>query len=150
MQASFARFYNEAEVSPLIQESWAYAFNDDSPSRGREAPYRYRRFSGGQDLPSGRYYSVCMNELGHDGGTLVAELKNYIDPEVSGPIHVCDSSDAFLLAQFLSFRQRNPTFYPHALAVTFFRRRNWSNPAFDQLKSMAGLRFGPFIAFSGP
>src|ERR1700730_12700705 len=70
MKASFARFYNEAEVSPLIQESWAYAFNDDSPSRGREAPYRYRRFSGGQDLPSGRYYSVCMNELGHDGGTL--------------------------------------------------------------------------------
>jgi hypothetical protein len=148
LRASFARFFNEAATSQLIAESIAYTYGGQYEV-DVEAPYRYRRFSGGQDLPAGRYYAVCQNELGCDGGTLVAELSSYIDPAASGPVHVCDSSDPLLLALFLQFKQRNPTFYPHAFAVTFLKRRGWAGPDFRKLQESSGLRSGPLIAFSG-
>jgi len=35
---------------------------------------RYRRYAGGRDLPPARYYAVCEDESGNDGGTLCFEL----------------------------------------------------------------------------
>ena len=150
LQASFARFYSEAVASPLIKEATSYAFATDQAERPSEAPYRYRRFSGGQDLPAGRYYAVCQTQLGYDGGTLVAELSSYIDPAASGPLHLCDSSDPMHLAVFQRFRSDNPGFFQHSLAVSFFRRRGWASPVFQQLQNTSDLRFGPPLPYSDP
>jgi hypothetical protein len=38
---------------------------------------RLRRFSGGPSLGRGRYWSVCHDETGQDGGTLISELMAY-------------------------------------------------------------------------
>lgn len=40
---------------------------------------RYRRYAGSRDLPGARYYSVCEDESGNDGGTLCFELMSYWD-----------------------------------------------------------------------
>jgi hypothetical protein len=40
---------------------------------------RYRRYAGRRDLPGSRYYSVCCDESGNDGGTLCYELMSYWD-----------------------------------------------------------------------
>jgi hypothetical protein len=148
LQASFARFYSEAVTSLLVKEATVYAFATDQAERPSEAAYRYRRFSGGQDLPAGRYYAVCQNQLGYDGGALVAELSSYIDPAASGPVHICDSSDPMLQAIFHRFRSDNPGFFQHSLAVSFFRRRGWASPAFQQLQKTSDLRFGPPLPYS--
>jgi hypothetical protein len=39
-----------------------------------------RRFSGGSNLPRGRYYSLSLDEFGDDKGTLTNELNTYLDP----------------------------------------------------------------------
>jgi hypothetical protein len=38
---------------------------------------RLRRFSGGRSLGSGRYWTVCHDESGQDGGALLKELMSY-------------------------------------------------------------------------
>jgi hypothetical protein len=146
LHASFARFFSEAATAPAMKESFVAGFGD-SQKRTNEEPYRYRRFSGGRDLPPGRYYAVCQNPLGFDGGVLAAELASYVDPAVSGPVHVCDSSDPMFFPVFHRFRSDNSSFYPHALAVTFLRRRGWASPAFAELQKSSRLQFGPTLPF---
>ncbi len=53
------------------------------------SPKLPRRF-GGYALPSGRYHTVCSDEVGDDGGTLIDELRAYRDPTVSGMVEVAD------------------------------------------------------------
>jgi hypothetical protein len=49
-----------------------------------------RRFAGDVSLARGRYFTVCRNASGNDGGTLVRELTTYHDPLKSGLITVID------------------------------------------------------------
>ncbi len=42
---------------------------------------RMRRYAGDSTLPGGRYYSVCQEASGRDGGTLVWELMSYWSAE---------------------------------------------------------------------
>lgn len=62
-----------------------------------------RRFAGDYTLPFGRYYTLARDETGDDGGTLVAELYAYYEPEAAGPILVRDASflDAVTAGGFL-------------------------------------------------
>ena len=50
-----------------------------------------RRYDGDRTLPHGRYYTVCKNAEGDDGGTLGRELKFYKDAQIAeGHIEVYD------------------------------------------------------------
>lgn len=50
-----------------------------------------RRYDGDRTLPHGRYYTVCKNAEGDDGGTLGRELKFYKDARIAeGHIEVYD------------------------------------------------------------
>jgi len=48
-----------------------------------------RRFAGPY-LPRGRYFSLCIDSHGNDGGTLTHELRAYRDPARSGMVEVVD------------------------------------------------------------
>lgn len=52
-----------------------------------------RRFSGDGHLARGRYYSVCHEANGFDGGTMVRELTAYHDPLSSGILDIHDVQD---------------------------------------------------------
>jgi hypothetical protein len=60
---------------------------------------RHRRYAGGDGLlPRGRYFSVCKNEGGSDGGTMCRELFEYRNKTFPGTIFVGDSTDKELFA----------------------------------------------------
>jgi hypothetical protein len=40
---------------------------------------RFRRYAGGKDLPGARYFALCRDASGNDGGTLCYELMSYWD-----------------------------------------------------------------------
>lgn len=53
-----------------------------------------RRFCGGDELPSGRYYTtLAAVPDGHDNGTLMRELLAYSVPKISGVLVVADLAD---------------------------------------------------------
>jgi len=47
---------------------------------------RRRRFAGGADLPVSRYYSVCSDSTGDDGGSMCYELMTYWSGHLSGQV----------------------------------------------------------------
>lgn len=49
-----------------------------------------RRFAGDPSLGRGRYFAVCRDARGNDGGTLVRELTTYYNPLKSGLITIID------------------------------------------------------------
>jgi hypothetical protein len=49
-----------------------------------------RRFAGDRSLRRGRYFTVCRDASGNDGGTLVRELATYHNPLKSGIITIID------------------------------------------------------------
>jgi len=53
---------------------------------------RHRRYAGGRDLPGGRYFSVCRDETGNDGGTLCYELMSYWDSMTGWYLFLTDST----------------------------------------------------------
>jgi hypothetical protein len=66
---------------------------------------RLRRFAGDNSLPGGRYYSVCRDNRGNDGGTLVWELMTYWNaladafPNlVDSTVHLDSATDAGIRA----------------------------------------------------
>lgn len=51
-----------------------------------------RRFAGDLTLPRSRYHTVCRDETGDDGGTLLKELRAYSKPEECGYVLTIDST----------------------------------------------------------
>jgi hypothetical protein len=56
-------------------------------------PPRARRFAGDDTLPRGRYYTVCRNSRGDDGGALIGELYAYYRVQSAGVVAIVDSAD---------------------------------------------------------
>jgi len=62
-----------------------------------------RRFAGDFSLPRSRYYTVCRNSKGEDGGTLVNELRAYGNAIDTGFYYIVDSAENSEAAAY--FRQ---------------------------------------------
>ena len=60
-----------------------------------QAPFRYRRFAGGADLPRARYFTLSDDRAGNDHGTLLCEMLTYVDHEKCGRFHARDESAGF-------------------------------------------------------
>lgn len=54
---------------------------------------RARRFAGDDTLPRGRYYTICRNSRGDDGGALIGELYAYYRVQSAGGVMIVDSAD---------------------------------------------------------
>lgn len=147
VEASFARFFSDAAENAGQARATERVFG--AALRGKEPPYRFRRFAGGRHFPARRYFAVCHNETGHDGGTLQAELTAYVDPRKSGPVYINDLADPLYIGLSIRYRSNNPEFPRHAIAVTFQKQNGWQSPHFQALKSAAGLQSGPYLAHNG-
>ncbi len=134
LKITFARFFEAANTSEQV-EAGTRAFH-----RGQlvvtEPAFPFRRFAGGPDLPASRYYAVCMDETGNDGGTLENELWAYVDPKTSGDISIWDYSDPRLVGPRLANQSRytEAEFPRHAIGVTFHSRRGITSPFYTELK----------------
>jgi hypothetical protein len=59
-----------------------------------------RRLAGCRGLPRGRYHSLCHDQSGDDGDTLVNELTAYMDPLQAGILLIFDMANPKAVAQF--------------------------------------------------
>jgi tetratricopeptide (TPR) repeat protein len=69
---------------------------------------QFRRFSGENNLPSQRYWSVCLDASGDDGQTLCRELFEYTDLRIPGLVFVSDTSDAALMKALTAIGMPQP------------------------------------------
>lgn len=53
---------------------------------------RFRRYAGGKDLPGARYFALCRDASGNDGGTLCYELMSYWDSTSGWFLGLTDST----------------------------------------------------------
>jgi hypothetical protein len=83
----FPRFFDEFERE--LEDNEALRELKAMPQVRFLQPRLSRRF-GPLHLPRGRYYSVCSDAEGADGGTLMNELRAYRDPVRSGMVEVLD------------------------------------------------------------
>lgn len=76
LDACFPGFRGQQEMADWLARG---GITDEITSTGTvpSAAGRLRRFAGDASLPGGRYFSVCRDTLGNDGGTLVWELMTY-------------------------------------------------------------------------
>lgn len=72
----FPEFLGQGQVSSWLKAA-DVSFSVTSKGTFPTNHGRLRRFAGDQTLPGGRYFSVCSDEAGADGGTLVWELMSY-------------------------------------------------------------------------
>lgn len=150
------RRVNLTTLTPLQRRVFDYAFpvfsakptlNDPSTAaveRGEkvEAPYNYRRFAGGGELPRGCYSSVCDEGSRADDDTLVHELIFYADAERSGEFYVfggCDprvtGEDPTMLGEFPAYRP-----HPESIVVAFQSRAGFPHPLVDRWANPLGSR----------
>jgi hypothetical protein len=86
---------------------------------------RHRRYAGGRDLSGGRYYSVCRDDTGNDGGTLCYELMSYWNSTTGWYLFLTDSSvhqeeiERSPLTSF--FRERHPVLLVIATSIDGIR-----------------------------
>jgi len=118
MKFAFSEFY-EDELENLEGKQNIKNIKFHGLSEVDEAPFRYRRFSGGINLPRGRYYSIS-NSNGDDSKTLVQELSSYVNPKKSGQILIHDTflnqsienskvgSKKYLIVEFIDSNKPNP------------------------------------------
>jgi hypothetical protein len=76
IEGCFPEFLNQQKISNWLASA------DVSLSLGAKETFttghgRLRRFAGDQTLPGGRYFALCNDKSGTDGGTLVWELMSY-------------------------------------------------------------------------
>lgn len=86
---AFPEFWPSDPNSPAMQQQFE-EFKRMQVDLIYHNPHKQRRFSGWEDLPKGRYYSVCSNDRGEDEGTLVNELNAYLDPTRGGLLLFAD------------------------------------------------------------
>ena len=53
---------------------------------------QHRRYAGDFSLPRSRYYTVCRDQMGDDGGLMLRELQAYSKPQDYGHIEVIDTT----------------------------------------------------------
>jgi hypothetical protein len=112
---------------------------------GEEAPCMYRRFSGGPDLPRGRYYTLSA-PTGDDGGTLSREIAAYIRPKVSGETYVFDPLDSYCNITELCAANAVKTI-PHLSLVWLFYSRGRANPIFERVVGHERASAEPLAVF---
>lgn len=76
---------NQSNYKRTLTELEEFSIN-----AGPEKPFNYRRFSGGDYLERGRYYTLCNDSSGDDYNNLVAELLAYSKPSQAGEIVLLD------------------------------------------------------------
>ena len=97
LDACFPEFAREEDrLEPLK----ALGIRQVISNRPRPVAYgRLRRFSGGPTLGRSRYWTLCHNETGEDGNTLLCELMAYWNPstgllpELRDARHLAETSD---------------------------------------------------------
>lgn len=118
----------------------------------RELPFQYRRFSGGAELPDGRYYTISRPN-GNDSGTLAREIAAYLNPDRKGETYAFDLNDpnqTELRKYCSSFVQGGEL--RDVIALLFCSRPGHVNPMFEAvegLKLVEAIRTYPvFYPFS--
>lgn len=143
LQLTFGRFFEQPETDAAVVAA-------DELFRGgglREQPFAFRRFAGGRDLPSGRYYAVCNDDTGDDGDSLRSELLSYIDLKACGPLSVWDLTDPMMRGVMLAHSIREPSARPFgpSVAVTFHSERGVTSPFYSALKHAHATARGPLV-----
>lgn len=72
----FPEFLGQQKVATWLKSA-GVSFSVTSKGTFPSSNGRLRRFAGDHSLPGGRYFSVCNDQSGADGGTLVWELMSY-------------------------------------------------------------------------
>jgi tetratricopeptide (TPR) repeat protein len=144
-ELTFAHFFEEQQTAPSVIEESQRSLGGLAVTF--EQPFAFRRFAGGRNLPRSRYYSVCQDSTGDDGGTLRNELCSYVDVRVSGEISVWDYTDPMLLGAKLANRNRftRDEFPEYPLGVNFQSARGVESPWADQLKDTKRAHSGARI-----
>jgi hypothetical protein len=92
-------------------------------------PPRARRFAGDDTLPRGRYYTVCRNSRGDDGGALIGELYAYYRVDSAGVVAIVDSADEESIHQMReSGFWKLPPLQSPFIGVLFAPWQNAANP----------------------
>src|SRR5262245_54313630 len=92
-------------------------------------PPRARRFAGDDTLPRGRYYTVCRNSRGDDGGALIGELYAYYRVHTAGVVAIVDSADEKSIHQMReSGFWKLPPLQTPFIGVLFAPWQNTANP----------------------
>jgi hypothetical protein len=73
----FPNFASLSAVAKHVVDSWKATRIVTSKGIYDPTVGRARRYAGGADLPQGRYFSLCRDASGDDGGTLCYELMSY-------------------------------------------------------------------------
>jgi len=92
-------------------------------------PPRTRRYAGDDTLPRGRYYTVCRNSRGDDGGALIGELYAYYRVHTAGVVAIVDSADEKSIHQMReSGFWKLPPLQTPFIGVLFAPWQNTANP----------------------
>lgn len=129
MEFAFAAFFAEEQKNEAGLQH-VKAFLSEGPRIGKgplvdQQPFKYRRFSGGAQLPRGRYFTVAKAD-GDDGFALESELRTYVDHQRAGRILVHDGI-AFELAMRARGRPASASM-DHTIKVQFMDTPEFPNP----------------------
>jgi hypothetical protein len=90
----FLKYFSGFTRDPDPDFIWVYE-QLRADGKDGERPYNLRRFSGGSELPRGRYSNIC-DEEGHSFQTLAMELLAYSDRQIDDLVEVFDLNDPSL------------------------------------------------------
>jgi tetratricopeptide (TPR) repeat protein len=106
---------NEALKEFGIDPHATPTFTDQKRERAESLGYdvkmvgrQFRRYAGENNLPSRRYFSVCVDASGDDQQTLCRELFEYTDPRIPGFVFVSDTADPELMGALSSMGMPRP------------------------------------------
>jgi hypothetical protein len=87
----FRKYFSGFTRDPDPDFLWVYEQLRADGQKG-QPPYNLRRFSGGSELPRGRYSTICDGD-GHSFQTLAMELLAYSDRQIGDLVEVFDLND---------------------------------------------------------
>lgn len=124
LNAAFPGFYVDPEPNTTARqhlESRLSLAHNAGMKTEWEAPFAYRRYSGGVSLARGSYYSVCRDSSGNDDSTLVQEMLGYVTPSSSEDIEAVDltAPESKKLRAILGTFSRSAASDPYVIAILF-------------------------------
>jgi len=128
MRFAMADFFQNTDFHSTLDDSVKQTIGIGKISGkpvAQEQPFTYRRFSGGAQLPRGRYYSVS-DSSGDDGFALEYELKAYVNHRMSGRILIKDAIAKDHTPHLI--RHWTQTDQPNAIWLKFLDTEGYRNP----------------------
>lgn len=133
---AFGLFFKEEQPNEFVKELHAArqsAFEQAGIASGdSQAPFRYRRFAGGADLPRARYFTLSEDRTGNDHGTLLCEMLAYVDHERCGRFYACDHVAGFAAHGDLSVGASKKA---SKITIDFFHDADGESPFVRELKA---------------